>query len=130
VIKPFIIWLVSSIAIGAAIGIALSLGDTGHISPLGSIFIVVIAATGFGIAGGGIFAPLFVILSARLSSGIARVSMAAIAGLPSGLIGMYVADFLVVISNPIGTGSAFGVAIGSICGTALVFMRKEIKSAA
>src|SRR5689334_14710592 len=106
VIKFLAWWTITWIAGGAIIGIIMGLGDTGHVGSFGTILILVIAGFIFSVVGGCVFAPLFTWLTPQMPSRSARAGVATVLGTLSGLLGIYIADRVVGITNAFVVGSA------------------------
>lgn len=102
----------------------MGLGDTGHVGFLEVILILGTAGLIFGTTGGVVFACLFISLLPLLTLRLARVAVGAVLGGLSGLLGIYLADRLVGISNAFAVGSLAGSLTDLVCG-ALSFSRDD-----
>jgi hypothetical protein len=130
IIKFFGAWVITWIAVGAIIGIIMGLGDTGHVGTLGTILILVTAGAIFGVVSGGVFAPLFTWLTPQLRARSVRAGVAAVLGTLSGLLGIYIADRVVGITNSFAVGSVAGAITGFVCGALSVSEYGHHKNAA
>lgn len=115
VIKLFALWTILGILGGAIIGLGIGLGDTGHVGSAGSILIFATAGSIFGVVGGVVFAPPFTWLSPQMPSGSVRAAVAAILGTVAGLLGAYLADQAIGLTNPFVVGSVAGATTGLAC---------------
>jgi len=120
VVKSFQSWATISIVAAILIGLAMCLGDTGHVGAFGTLLILACAGAFFGFAGGIPFALLFSSIAPHLPTRLRRTIAAVVLGALSGLVGIYVADHVVGIAHAIPIGSVAGAIIGFLCGFLLV----------
>ncbi len=114
-IKVCALWTITWTAGGSIVGIGIGLGDTGHVGSLGSILILGAAGSIFGAVGGGVFAPVFTWIASRMPSSSALAAVATLLGTLSGLLGIYIADRVVGITNAAVVGSVAGAISGLAC---------------
>jgi hypothetical protein len=114
--KLYAAWVTVSVAVGAAIAIVVSAGDTGHVPWLVASLQLVVAAVVFGIVAGFPFAVLAGLLTQRLLGKGSAIGLSALVGLLSGLVGGLVVSILLDVRLPSIWGGIAGLAVGSVCG--------------
>ena len=119
-VKSFQSWATTSIVAATLIGLAMCLGDTGHIGSLGTLLILACVGALFGLAGGIPFALLFASVAPYMRTRFRRAVAAVFLGALCGLVGIYVAPAVPGISNSITIGSAAGAIIGLLFGSFFV----------
>ena len=131
VIKFFVAWAITWVVVGVIVGvIIMGLGDTGHVGSLGTILVLVTAGAVFGVVSGSLFAPLFTWLAPLLPARSVRAGAASVLGALSGLLGIYIADRVVGITNAFVIGSVAGAITGFVCGAFSVSEHGHHKGAA
>jgi hypothetical protein len=108
------LWVISWDVVGLLLGVAAAFQDTGHISALGTLFIVVVLASAFGLASGIVFVPLWRRQSARLRGNVARFTAVAVLGAVAGLLGGYVADLIAGVAYALVGGMVAGAISGTL----------------
>ena len=119
-VKSFQSWATTSIVAATLIGLAMCLGDTGHIGARGTLLILAGVGALFGLAGGIPFALLFASVAPYLRTRLRRAIAAVVLGALCGLVGIYVTPPFPIISGSITIGSVAGAIIGLLCGSFLV----------
>jgi hypothetical protein len=108
------LWVLSWDVVGLLVGSAAAFQDTGHVSALGTLFIVVVLASAFGLASGILFVPFWGWQSPRLRSNFARFTAVAASGAVAGLLGGYVADLIAGVAYALVGGMVAGAISGTL----------------
>ncbi len=105
-------WTGAWIVAGAAAGVVMGFGDTGHVGLLGVVLQLIVLAAIFGLVSGLVFSPLSTWLAPRAPARTLRVAGGSVLGAVSGTAGGYVADLALSVTHALAVGTVAGVIAG------------------